>query len=164
MDIKDRQFLKDGVVEWPIPLPEEGTQDDGVLREFDTGATRDTAEGKLDPEGFTHPIVMEQFYKYMNMNRLQSDGKLRDSDNWQKGIPKQAYMKSLKRHCDDVWLEHRGFDSDDGLIAALCGLMFNAMGYLHETLKQGGFEMQDFDGDNPTAAMQERQEKINGSE
>jgi len=140
-----------------------GTKDDGTLRAFDTGATRDTAEGKLDPEGFTHPMVMEQFYKYMNMNRLQSDGKLRASDNWQKGIPKEAYMKSMKRHCDDIWAEHRCFTTDGGLTAALCGLMFNAMGYLHEHLKESGWELQDFDGDNPTPEMKKRQEAIDES-
>lgn len=140
------------------------TKDDGVVREFDTGATRDTAEGKLDPEGFVHPMVMKQFYKYMNMNRLQSNGKLRASDNWQKGIPKQAYMKSLKRHVDDVWLDHRGFETESGLIAALCGVMFNAMGYLHEELKESRWMLQDFDGDDPTPEIMERQEALAGGE
>jgi len=133
-----------------------GTKDNGVVREFDTGATRDTAEGKLDPEGFTHPMVMKQFYKYMNMNRLQSDGSLRDSDNWQKGIPVDAYMKSLKRHSDDVWLEHRGFKTKAGIIAALCGIMFNSMGYLLEELKTRDFALEDFDGKEPTPEMADR--------
>ena len=85
------------------------TKDDKVMRSFDTGATRDTTEGKLDMEGFTHPMVEKQFAKYMNMNRLQSDGQLRDSDNWQKGIPQDAYMKSLRRHHDDAWLQQLGW-------------------------------------------------------
>jgi hypothetical protein len=136
------------------------TVDDGTLRSFSTGATRDTAQGKLDPEGFTHPLVMEQFYKYMSMNRLQSDGSLRDSDNWQKGIPKQAYMKSLKRHCDDVWLEHRGFNSENGILSALCGIMFNAMGYMHEELKDSDWNLQEFDDGEPTEEMRERMEGL----
>jgi hypothetical protein len=135
-------------------------KDDGTMRSFSTGATRDTAEGKLDPEGFTHPLVMEQFYKYMNMNRLQSDGELRASDNWQKGIPKEAYMKSLKRHCDDVWLEHRGFNSDNGLLAALCGIMFNAMGYMHEELKDNAWQLQEFDNGEPTLEIEERMDLL----
>ena len=135
------------------------TTDDGMLRSFGTGATRDTAEGKLDPEGFTNPLVMKQFYKYMNMNRLQSDGKLRDSDNWQKGIPLDAYMKSLKRHCDEAWLEHRGYKSDAGIRAAMCGIMFNAMGYLQVLFKEGG-ALQDFDGREPTPEIAERLLKI----
>jgi len=134
--------------------------DDGVLRTFGTGATRDTADGKLDPEGFTHPMVLKQFYKYMNMNRLQSDGTLRASDNWQKGIPRDAYIKSLKRHVDDAWLEHRGFSTDSGIIAALCGAMFNSMGMLLEVLKDRGMILQDFDGDEPTPELKERQEVV----
>jgi hypothetical protein len=136
------------------------TKDDKVMRSFSTGATRDTAEGKLDMEGFTHPLVMKQFAKYMNMNRLQSDGQLRDSDNWQKGIPTTAYMKSLKRHCDEVWENHRGFKTEAGMIAALCGIMFNSMGYLLEYLKERDWKLQDFDGDEPTPEMKERQRRV----
>jgi hypothetical protein len=164
MEIKEPGFRAKGpwVDGEPVAVT-NGTEDDGAMRAFDTGATRDTAEGKLDPEGFTHPIVMKQFYKYMNMNRLQSDGKLRASDNWQKGIPREAYMSSIKRHCDDLWLEHRGFPSHAGIIAALCGIIFNAMGYLHEALKYNGWKMQDFDGSEPTPEIKERQEKLDGA-
>ena len=136
------------------------TKDDSTMRSFDTGATRDTADGKLDMEGFTHPMVEKQFAKYMNMNRLQSDGNLRDSDNWQKGIPIDAYIKSLRRHHDDAWLEHRGFPTKSGMIAALCGLIFNAKGYLLEYLKERDFVLQDFDGDEPTPEMRARQEGV----
>jgi len=139
------------------------TKDNGVVRQFDTGATRDTAEGKLDPEGFTHPMVLRQFYKYMNMNRLMADGSMRDSDDWQKGVPREAYMKSLKRHCDDAWLEHRGFETTDGMIAALCGIMFNAMGYMFEELKENDFILQDFDGYDPTLEIGHRMEAVYGT-
>jgi len=105
-----------------------------MIRKFDTGATRDTDEGKLDFEGFFSPIVMEKFAEYMNRHRKQSDGQLRDSDNWQKGIPKKAYIKSLFRHFMDFWLEHRGYRSRDGIEEALCGIIFNSMGYLFEIL------------------------------
>lgn len=134
--------------------------DDGNIRQFESGATRDTAEGKLDPEGFTHPMVMKQFYKYMSMHRLQSNGELRDSDNWQKGIPIDAYMKSLKRHCDEAWLEHRGFDTENGMIANLCGVLFNGLGYLHEILKERDWVLQDFDGSEPIPEIKLRQMKL----
>ena len=104
-------------------------------RYFDTGAYRDKEEGKLDYEGFFSPIVLQVFAEYMQKHRKQSDGEIRDSDNWQKGIPKEAYMKSMLRHQMDVWLEHRGYKSRDGMKDALCGLMFNSMGYLFELLK-----------------------------
>ena len=108
----------------------------GEIRKFDTGATRDTDMGKNDYEGFFSPIVIKRFGDYMTKHRKQSDGGLRASDNWQKGIPKVAYMKSGYRHFFDWWKEHRGFKTKDGLIEALCALMFNVQGYLFEVLKE----------------------------
>lgn len=107
------------------------------VRRFDTGATRDLDTTKLDYEGFLSPLVLKRFAEYMHENRLLRDGTLRDSDNWQKGIPADAYMKSGYRHFMDWWTEHRGIVTDEGLELALCGLLFNAMGYLHEHLKSG---------------------------
>jgi hypothetical protein len=72
----------------------------------------------------------------MNKHRIQPDGKVRDGDNWQKGVPIDTYMKSMLRHVLDVWLEHRGYNSRDGIIDALCGVIFNAQGYLFELLKE----------------------------
>lgn len=108
----------------------------GQIRQFDTGATRDADTGKLDYEGFLSPLVIKRFAEYMNKHRVQSDGELRDSDNWQKGIPKNAYMKSGWRHFFDWWSEHRGIPSREGTEEALCALIFNAQGYLHEVLKK----------------------------
>lgn len=108
----------------------------GTIRQFETGATRDAEEGKLDFEGFLSPLVIQRFGEYMNKHRHQSDGALRASDNWQKGIPLDAYMKSGWRHFFDWWKEHRGIPSREGLEDALCGLLFNVMGYLHELLKK----------------------------
>lgn len=107
----------------------------GKTRKFDTGATRDTDEGKYDYDGFFSPLVIERYGQYMNEHRVQSDGKLRDSDNWQCGIPLIAYMKSAWRHFIDWWKEHRGYKTKDGIEEALCALLFNVQGYLHEYLK-----------------------------
>ena len=106
------------------------------MRKFKTGATRDIVEGKLDYEGFFHPLVLEAFAKYMEENRNTALG-VRDSDNWQKGIPRETYMKSLFRHFMAVWKEHRGIKTEDGMMKALMGVMFNAMGYAYEILKGG---------------------------
>lgn len=102
------------------------------MRVFKTGAVRDNEEGKLDFEGFLSPMVVQRFAEYMNKHRIQADGKTRDSDNWQKGITREAYMKSAWRHFHDWWSEHRGYNSREGLNDAICGLLFNAMGYLYE--------------------------------
>lgn len=106
------------------------------IRTFKTGATRDTNQNKPDYEGFLSPLVLKRYGEYMNKHRVQPDGNLRDSDNWQKGIPKEEYCKSALRHFMDWWMENRGFESRDGLEEALCALMFNTMGCLHETLKE----------------------------
>lgn len=115
------------------------------IRTFTTGATRDTESGKLDYEGFLSPAVLEEFAKYMHTHRMQSNGSMRDSDNWQKGIPRDAYMKSGFRHFMDLWKLHRGYravDSKTGVPVskkqALCAILFNVMGYLHEEIKQDG--------------------------
>lgn len=104
------------------------------IRTFNTGATRDTEDGKHDPEGFLSPLVILRFCEYMTKHRKQADGNLRDSDNWQKGIPLSTYMKSMWRHFLDLWMEYRGHPSREGLEDALCAIIFNAMGYLHEIL------------------------------
>jgi len=105
-------------------------------RTFETGAYRDTEEGKFDYEGFLSPLVIQEFGRYMNKHRLQSNGVMRDSDNWQKGISKEVYMKSLWRHMHDLWMEQRGYESRDGIDEALGGLLFNCMGYWYEILKE----------------------------
>lgn len=111
------------------------TTDNGTKREFVTGANRDTAQGKFDFEGFLSPLALEAYGTYMDFNRHLPDGTLRESDNWQKGIPMPVYVKSGWRHFFDWWREHRGLSSHEGVIWALCGLLFNVSGYLHEYIK-----------------------------
>ena len=108
------------------------------MRQFTTGATRDNDETKHDPEGFNSPLVELRFCEYMTKHRKQADGNLRSSSNWQKGIPLDAYMKSLMRHVQDIWLHHRGYGykAKEGLEEALCAARFNVNGMLFELLKQ----------------------------
>jgi len=113
------------------------------VRKFNTGATRDGDKDKLDYEGFLSPLVLERYAQYLHKHRKQSDGAMRESDNWQKGIPLADYMRSMWRHLIDVWKAHRGLPVKDragnpvSLEDSLCGLLFNASGYLHELLKMG---------------------------
>lgn len=106
------------------------------MRQFDTGATRNTDTDKFDYEGFFSPLVLARRAEYMHKHRKQADGKLRDSANWQKGIPLDAYMKSAWRHFFEWWAIHRNVGVPDMLEDAICALMFNAEGYLHELLKK----------------------------
>lgn len=147
------------------------TKDDGVMRSFNTGATRDTSEGKLDFDGFLHPDFLEQFAKYMNMHRLQSDGNLRNSDNWQKGIPTEICRKSLWRHFFEAWtIMRRHTDLDTGMMramgrenfidmmAGLMGQVFNIQCIVANMLKD--YDMVDFDGDEPTDEIRKRRAKL----
>lgn len=106
-------------------------------RTFETGATRDVEDGKPDPESFVSPLVLRRFFEYMHGKRAMPDGSVRDSDNWQKGIPLDAYAKSFMRHAHDLHLHHRGLGhmARESLEDTLCALLFNAQGYLFETLR-----------------------------
>lgn len=109
-----------------------------AMREFLTGATRNDSEQKPDYEGYLSPLVTKRFGAYMTHHRMQVDGKLRASDNWQLGIPKDAYIKSLTRHAEDLKLHHRGFgdEATESLEESLCAILFNAQGYLFEVLRE----------------------------
>lgn len=113
----------------------------GKVRKFDSGATRDTDENKYDYEAFFSPLVLERRAAFMHKNRIQPDGGLRDGDNWQKGIPLDQYAKSEWRHHHQFWKLHRDYPTLDEkgnvveLEDAICALMFNLEGYLHELLK-----------------------------
>ena len=109
------------------------------MRNFETGATRDNEEGKLDFEGFISPLTTRRFAEYMHSHRKQADGKLRASDNWQKGIPIDAYAKSLARHVEDFKLHHRGHPhlaTDKDYQNVLCAILFNINGLLFEDIKR----------------------------
>lgn len=107
-----------------------------VVRQFNTGATRSNDANELDYEGFLSPIVLKRFAEYMHKHRFQKDGSVRDSDNWQKGMPRKRFMKSLWRHVMDLWLIVRNHDDKarEPIEDTLCAIMFNAMGFLHEVL------------------------------
>lgn len=116
------------------------------VRQFESGATRDSDDDKLDIEGFMNPSVIQRFAEYMHLHRRQVDGQMRPSDNWQKGMSREVYMKSLLRHVVlDAWRIHREMESgtldpeEYSLAAAdledtLCATIFNAQGMLYELL------------------------------
>ena len=122
--------------QWPV----DGTNGTGV-RQFDSGATRSNEDRRIDPEGFLSPQVLVRYAEYMNKHRVQPNGEIRESDNWQKGIPVDSYMKSAWRHFLHLWLRHRNCIVEDAgacdnIEEDLCALMFNIQGYLFEVLNQ----------------------------
>jgi hypothetical protein len=103
-----------------------------TVRLFESGATRDTEDGKLDFEAYLSPLVLLRYAEYMQLHQTRSDGTQRAGDDWQQGMPTDVYMKSLMRHVLDLWLlhrEHNGVASND-IQTVLCAVIFNAMGLL----------------------------------
>jgi len=112
------------------------------MRTFDSGATRDNDTSKLDYVRALSPIVLKRYVQYLAEHRVQADGKLRDFDNWKKGIPIDTYLSSLGRHFMDVWLDLDIYKSEQDIETSLCAVIFNSMGMLHEILE--GQEDNDF--------------------
>lgn len=117
--------------------------DSGVIRKFDTGATRDTATNKPDYAGYLSSLVLAEYGRYMLKHSIQPDGTQRASDNWKNGIPFDVYLSSQLRHTFQLWQLHDGFPVYDWKTGdpitmkdALCGMMFNTMGYFHELLME----------------------------
>ncbi len=109
------------------------------MRKFESGATRNDDDDRFDYEGFLSPLVLHRFAQYMHQHRQQADGQQRASDNWQKGIPIDTYMKSKFRHFMDTWLHHRlrsDLSNSDDIENSLCAELFNTMGMLYEILKE----------------------------
>lgn len=106
-----------------------------TVRQFETGATRSSDTDKPDFEGFMNPLVVERFGEYMHFHRHLPDGSLRESDNWQKGIPQEQLIKSGLRHVHDWWMYQRGFKTRELIEDSLCAILFNVSAYLLRLLK-----------------------------
>ena len=109
------------------------------VRIFDSGATRDTSEGKLEYARFISPIVLKRFAEYMNLHRKQTDGNLREPDNWMNLFGdkhEDVCLDSLFRHVMDVWLINKGFQTEarEDIEPALCAILFNAQAWLFKVL------------------------------
>lgn len=127
---------RDAIIVTNTPRAGETAEQTAVrMRTFSTGATRNPDQTQPDYEGFMSPRVVQSFGRYMHKNRKLPDGSMRDSDNWQKGIPLDSYMKSMFRHFIDVWANHRGVEARADMEDSLNALLFNVQGYLHEYLK-----------------------------
>ena len=111
------------------------TVDTGQVRTFATGAVRGTQQGKLDYEGYFTHRFFEGYGDYMERNSHLPDGTVRDSDNWQKGFPIESFVKSGWRHMVGWWKGHRTGKPD---LDACYGVVFNAIGYIDQTLKEQG--------------------------
>lgn len=109
------------------------------IRTFDTGATRSPLSDKLFYSRFMDSLVIKRYCEYLQKHRVQTDGNVREPDNWKQGIPTDSYMGSMHRHFMDVWLHSQGHarEMSEDIETALCALLFNVQGMLFELLRGG---------------------------
>lgn len=106
-------------------------------RQFATGADRSSDAGKVHFERSLSPLVLQRFAEYCRDHNVP---KGRREDQWQRGFPQESWVDSAWRHLKTWWALHRGYpEVDDAgkpadIEEALCGLLFNANGYLHQLL------------------------------
>jgi hypothetical protein len=107
------------------------------VRTFDSGATRSPIADKLEYARFFDSRVLKRRAEYMHKHRKQSDGQIREPDNWKRGIPLGSYHDSLTRHIKDIDLHMQGYDSEaeEDFETAVVAAMFNLEGMLFEILK-----------------------------
>ena len=110
------------------------------MREFDSGALRDTNENKPNYAGFFSPLVLKRFGEYMLKHQQLPNGQRRNADNW-KGLFGDNHMQvcheSKRRHDMDLDLIMDGYEnlSRDTLDEVLCAIMFNTMTMLYKIEK-----------------------------
>ena len=101
------------------------------MRDFDTGATRDSAENKLHYQGYLSQRALRRFAEYMLSHEVQADGKRRQPGNWKLGIPLEVYEDSLYRHTMEFYEKlEKGNRGAAAEVAA--AMFFNLQGWLHE--------------------------------
>lgn len=120
---------------WLTDEEKERYADNGTLRTFPGGATRDTAEGKPVPWRYGSAVTDKLFGEYMLKHQVQSDGEIRDGDNWKSGFGIAVLDDSLSRHVQDYRLIQEGnshLAREQDVIEVLCAILFNVQALIKE--------------------------------
>lgn len=97
------------------------------ITKFETGAIRDTQEGKPD---FTETISWTAFNRYAKY--MTGKKKKYGAGNFKKGIPISSYEQSLIRHLDKYMRNKYENGNDELTEDHLSALVFNIFGIMHE--------------------------------
>jgi hypothetical protein len=84
-------------------------------RKFETGAERDSEEGKGLP-ALISPIFTDRLAKHLEAGAAKYEAR-----NWEKGIPVEASLNSLERHVIAI---KEGRNDEDHMAAIACNIMF----------------------------------------
>lgn len=89
--------------------------DSGKREIFETGAVRDTAEGKTRPD-LISPFAMERLGEWLRLGSLKYSER-----NWERGLPISRTVSSLYRH---LLKYQQGATDEDHIAAIMCNAMF----------------------------------------
>jgi len=96
-------------------MEEKEMKDSGTRQSFETGAVRDTTEGKPALE-LISPIFERRLGLWLDKGAQKYAPR-----NWEKGIPIERSLASLKRHVNAF---QEGRKDEDHLAAIACNIMF----------------------------------------
>lgn len=97
------------------------------ITNFDTGAIRDSQEGKPDFVETVSFTAHRRFVEYMTGKK-----KKYGAGNFKKGIPIESYEKSLLRHVDKYFRNKYENGNDEPNEDHLAAIRFNVDGIMHE--------------------------------
>lgn len=95
-------------------------------RTFETGAIRDSEEGKADYIETISWTAMERYAQFMTENK-----KKYGAGNFKKGIPDESYERSLIRHWQKYMVNQHEDGNSEPDVCHICAILFNAFGLLH---------------------------------
>lgn len=83
-------------------------------RQFDTGAQRDTGDGKLRMSLLPHTEIKRVLKRYLDGAEKYGE------NNWMKGMPLSVFYDCIHRHLDAWWC---GDDSEDHAAAVVWNML-----------------------------------------
>lgn len=100
------------------------------VREFETGAKRDSDKDKEDYIESVSWLTLMRYAKYMKVQEVRYG-----RGNWKKGIPIEEYEKSLLRHIQKYIANKYDHANLEPEVDHLSAAFFNLQGLIHELEK-----------------------------
>ncbi len=117
VNLRGEKYLELANDKRSVTVEPKQMQDSGQRQTFETGAVRDTADGKTRPD-LVSPFAIERLGEWLRLGSLKYTER-----NWEKGIPVSRSFSSLYRH---LLKFQQGATDEDHIAAILCNAMFIA--------------------------------------